>query len=199
MEAQPPLRRPGCLQTQLFPAGAPDQLHAVRRPLHHPRGHGHRGPRLPHDGVDSAATGAAHPWSRRSAGPSRVRPAFVARAAARPPLAEILRSNSSALEPVFTGLISKACDTAAPRRAARALLALADGLTAHVLIAPSPPPRRWAPSTGTSPTTDAPPASGAQRPVDGPAGQRRFPAAPSTSRLLDPPLSNGSSSRPGDG
>lgn len=65
---------------------------------------------------------------------ARVWLAFVAQAAVSPPLAKTLRSNYTGLQTVFTRLISEASDTEDPERAARTLLALADGLTAHVLI-----------------------------------------------------------------
>jgi len=65
---------------------------------------------------------------------ARVWLAFVARAAISPPLAEVLRGNYAELEDMFTRLISAALDTADARREARALLALADGLTTHVLV-----------------------------------------------------------------
>ncbi|MCR8577449.1 TetR/AcrR family transcriptional regulator [Streptomyces sp. Isolate_219] len=65
---------------------------------------------------------------------ARVWLAFVAQAAVSPPLAGILRTNYAGLQTVFAQLIAEASDTAHPDRAARTLLALADGLTAHVLI-----------------------------------------------------------------
>lgn len=65
---------------------------------------------------------------------ARVWLAFVAQAAVSPSLAEILRTNYAGLHTVFARLISEACDAADPDRAARTLLALADGLTTHVLI-----------------------------------------------------------------
>ncbi|MFG3113441.1 TetR/AcrR family transcriptional regulator [Streptomyces sp. NPDC048197] len=65
---------------------------------------------------------------------ARVWLAFVAQAAVSPSLAEILRSNYTGLQTVFTRLVSEASDIEDPERAARTLLALADGLTAHVLI-----------------------------------------------------------------
>ncbi|MGW1377920.1 TetR/AcrR family transcriptional regulator [Streptomyces sp. NPDC002446] len=65
---------------------------------------------------------------------ARVWLAFVAQAAVSPSLAEILRTNYTGLQTVFTRLISEACDSPDPDRAARTLLALADGLTTHVLI-----------------------------------------------------------------
>ncbi|MGP8298654.1 TetR/AcrR family transcriptional regulator [Streptomyces inhibens] len=65
---------------------------------------------------------------------ARVWLAFVAQAAVSPSLAEILRSNYAGLQTVFARLIAEAADTPDPDRAARTLLALADGLTTHVLI-----------------------------------------------------------------
>ncbi|MQS36215.1 TetR/AcrR family transcriptional regulator [Streptomyces katsurahamanus] len=75
---------------------------------------------------------------------ARVWLAFVAQAAVSEALAVPLRANYAALQEAFTQLISEAgedggedADRAAPRdprREARTLLALADGLTAHVLI-----------------------------------------------------------------
>ncbi|MFI5546270.1 TetR/AcrR family transcriptional regulator [Streptomyces sp. NPDC051815] len=77
---------------------------------------------------------------------ARVWLAFLAQAAVDETLAETMRRNQAALQEVFTGLISQACqgqDQAgagggavaldAPREA-RTVLALADGLTAHVLV-----------------------------------------------------------------
>lgn len=66
--------------------------------------------------------------------------AFVAQAAVSEALAKTLKVNYAALQEAFTRLISEAredADGAAPldpEREARTLLALADGLTAHVLI-----------------------------------------------------------------
>ncbi|MFI0715185.1 TetR/AcrR family transcriptional regulator [Streptomyces inhibens] len=65
---------------------------------------------------------------------ARVWLAFVAQAAVTPSLAEILRSNYAGLQTAFARLIAEAADTPDPDRAARTLLALADGLTTHVLI-----------------------------------------------------------------
>ncbi|MER6910348.1 TetR/AcrR family transcriptional regulator [Streptomyces sp. NPDC000594] len=71
---------------------------------------------------------------------ARVWLAFVAQAAVSEALARTLTANYAALEETFTRLVSEAGEDADratapdPRRAARALLALADGLTAHVLI-----------------------------------------------------------------
>ncbi|MFD4247368.1 TetR/AcrR family transcriptional regulator [Streptomyces sp. NPDC058525] len=74
---------------------------------------------------------------------ARVWLAFVAQAAVSEVLAKTLRENYAALHDAFTRLISEASEAAAdaegglaldPRLEARTLLALADGLTAHVLI-----------------------------------------------------------------
>ncbi|MET3985254.1 TetR/AcrR family transcriptional regulator [Streptomyces sp. PvR034] len=71
---------------------------------------------------------------------ARVWLAFVAQAAVSEVLAHTLKANYSALQEAFTRLIEEAgqdADGAAPldpRREARTLIALADGLTTHVLI-----------------------------------------------------------------
>ncbi|GAA2710217.1 TetR/AcrR family transcriptional regulator [Actinoplanes palleronii] len=65
---------------------------------------------------------------------ARIWLAFVARAAVSPALAEVLRGNYAQLEGMFTRLISVASDAPDARAEARALLALADGLTTHVLV-----------------------------------------------------------------
>ncbi|MFJ5549458.1 TetR/AcrR family transcriptional regulator [Streptomyces sp. NPDC093225] len=69
---------------------------------------------------------------------ARVWLAFLAQAAVSEPLAVILRANYAGLEDVFTGLVVDAtaptAGEGAARRAARTLLALADGLTGHVLV-----------------------------------------------------------------
>ncbi|MFG2831797.1 TetR/AcrR family transcriptional regulator [Streptomyces sp. NPDC048434] len=65
---------------------------------------------------------------------ARVWLAFVAQAAVSLSLAKILRTNYAQLRAVFARLIAEASDTSDPDRAARTLLALADGLTTHVLI-----------------------------------------------------------------
>lgn len=83
---------------------------------------------------------------------ARVWLAFVAQAAVSEALAGTLRANYAALEEVFARLIAEAAETDGgaesaepvagaprpepldPRRASRTLLALADGLTAHVLV-----------------------------------------------------------------
>ncbi|MER5988930.1 TetR/AcrR family transcriptional regulator [Streptomyces sp. NPDC001787] len=71
---------------------------------------------------------------------ARVWLAFVAQAAVSTVLAKTLKANYAALQEVFARLISEADESAGsavpldPQREARTLLALADGLTAHVLI-----------------------------------------------------------------
>ncbi|OEV13913.1 TetR/AcrR family transcriptional regulator [Streptomyces nanshensis] len=77
---------------------------------------------------------------------ARIWLAFVARAAVSPPLAEALRSSYAALEELFVRLVAEAAteaahaegraagSAAAHRREARALIALADGLTGHVVL-----------------------------------------------------------------
>ncbi|MFE6844080.1 TetR/AcrR family transcriptional regulator [Streptomyces sp. NPDC057686] len=71
---------------------------------------------------------------------ARVWLAFVAQAAVSEPLAGTLKANYAALQESFTQLIAEAAEDADravpldPQREARTLLALADGLTAHVLI-----------------------------------------------------------------
>ncbi|MFB7915663.1 TetR/AcrR family transcriptional regulator [Streptomyces sp. NPDC056061] len=71
---------------------------------------------------------------------ARVWLAFVAQAAVGEPLARTLRANYAELEEAVVRLVAEAADEADrgtvidPRREARTLLALADGLTTHVLI-----------------------------------------------------------------
>jgi AcrR family transcriptional regulator len=68
---------------------------------------------------------------------ARVWLAFVAQATVSKVLARTLKANYATLQEAFTHLISEAAEGADhldPQREARALLALADGLTAHVLI-----------------------------------------------------------------
>jgi AcrR family transcriptional regulator len=71
---------------------------------------------------------------------ARVWLAFVAQAAVSKTLATTLRANYAALQEAFTCLIVEVDESAGravsldPQREARTLLALADGLTAHVLI-----------------------------------------------------------------
>ncbi|MFB7667768.1 TetR/AcrR family transcriptional regulator [Kitasatospora sp. NPDC056138] len=71
---------------------------------------------------------------------ARVWLAFVAQAVVSEPLADTLKANYAALQEAFTRLIREAGESAGgdvpvdPQREARTLLALADGLTTHVLI-----------------------------------------------------------------
>ncbi|MER6046949.1 TetR/AcrR family transcriptional regulator [Streptomyces sp. NPDC001793] len=65
---------------------------------------------------------------------ARVWLAFVAQAAVTPRLAASLRDSYTELQQLFARLIAEATGTATPQRSARALLALTDGLTTHVLI-----------------------------------------------------------------
>ncbi|MDT0341625.1 TetR/AcrR family transcriptional regulator [Streptomyces litchfieldiae] len=71
---------------------------------------------------------------------ARVWLAFVAQAAVSEALARTLKANYAALQEAFTRLISEADEGTEravpldPQREARTLLALADGLTTHVLI-----------------------------------------------------------------
>ncbi|MFJ1796338.1 TetR/AcrR family transcriptional regulator [Kitasatospora griseola] len=60
--------------------------------------------------------------------------AFLAAAAVDPALAAGLRTSYTDLETLLTDLIAAAVDTPDPAHHAHTLLALADGLTAHVLI-----------------------------------------------------------------
>ncbi|SER05729.1 transcriptional regulator, TetR family [Lentzea xinjiangensis] len=67
---------------------------------------------------------------------ARIWLAFVAQAVVREPLARTLRNSYAALEDLLTRLVAEAAGNgpADPRAEARALLALADGLTTHVLM-----------------------------------------------------------------
>lgn len=71
---------------------------------------------------------------------ARVWLAFVAQAAVSETLARVLKANYATLEEAFARLVSEAGESADravpldPQREARTLLALADGLTAHILI-----------------------------------------------------------------
>ncbi|MFD7645527.1 TetR/AcrR family transcriptional regulator [Kitasatospora sp. NPDC059795] len=65
---------------------------------------------------------------------ARVWLAFLAAAAVNPALADDLRGSYTDLEALLTRLIADAGDLPDPAAEARTLLALADGLTAHVLI-----------------------------------------------------------------
>lgn len=85
---------------------------------------------------------------------ARVWLAFVAQAAVNEALAGTLKASYAALEESFAGLVAEALEDPAravpvdPRREARTLLALADGLTAHVLIGHLTPGR---PRTSSTP------------------------------------------------
>ncbi|MCB5181712.1 TetR/AcrR family transcriptional regulator [Streptomyces antimicrobicus] len=72
---------------------------------------------------------------------ARIWLAFLAQAVVSAPLARTLRTDYAALEDAFTRLVGQAAEETGAqtgpddaRRAARTLLALADGLTAHVLV-----------------------------------------------------------------
>ncbi|ASU84164.1 TetR/AcrR family transcriptional regulator [Nocardiopsis gilva YIM 90087] len=65
---------------------------------------------------------------------ARVWLTFVAQAAVSPSLAAVLRSSYADLQQMLTRLIGESTGTNDPQAAARALIALADGLTAHVLV-----------------------------------------------------------------
>lgn len=105
--------------------------------------------RLVRSPAQSAATALGHAATEVSLlrdehrAEARVWLAFVAQAAVSEVLAKTLRENYTALQDVFTRLISEAGEDAEsaggatpldPRLEARTLLALADGLTAHVLV-----------------------------------------------------------------
>lgn len=102
--------------------------------------------RLVRSPAQSAATALGHAATEISLlreehrAEARVWLAFVAQAAVSEALAKTLKENYAALEDAFTRLVSEAggdADGAVPlgsRLEARTLLALADGLTAHVLI-----------------------------------------------------------------
>ncbi|MFD7454067.1 TetR/AcrR family transcriptional regulator [Kitasatospora sp. NPDC059827] len=65
---------------------------------------------------------------------ARIWLAFLAAAAVNPALAADLRAGYTDLEGLLARLVAEAAPTLDPRREARTLLALADGLTGHVLI-----------------------------------------------------------------
>ncbi|MEU5384206.1 TetR/AcrR family transcriptional regulator [Kitasatospora cineracea] len=74
---------------------------------------------------------------------ARIWLAFIAQAAVSEPLADPLRTGYTALQDLLVRLITESADSGStderptppdPRREARTLLALADGLTTHVLI-----------------------------------------------------------------
>ncbi|MFJ3632833.1 TetR/AcrR family transcriptional regulator [Streptomyces sp. NPDC090112] len=110
--------------------------------------------RLVRTPAQSAASAVGHAATEialldeRHRSEARVWLAFLAQAAVDETLAETMRRNQAALQEVFTGLISQACqgqgqgqggdgDGAVAldaAREARTVLALADGLTAHVLV-----------------------------------------------------------------
>jgi AcrR family transcriptional regulator len=91
------------------------------------RGGSHGPASLAHAAAEIALLDDAHRTE------ARVWLAFVARAAVSPPLAETLCRNYDALEAMTERLIS-ASGVADPHGEARTLLALADGLTTHVLV-----------------------------------------------------------------
>ncbi|MFE6664879.1 TetR/AcrR family transcriptional regulator [Streptomyces sp. NPDC057697] len=102
--------------------------------------------RLVRSPAQSAATALGHAAAEVSLlrdehrAEARVWLAFVAQAAVTPSLARTVKANYAALQEAFTQLVQEAREDVAPsapfdpRRAARTLLALADGLTTHVLI-----------------------------------------------------------------
>jgi AcrR family transcriptional regulator len=65
---------------------------------------------------------------------ARVWLAFVARAAVSPPLAAELRADYAQFHDVVVSLLREAAAADDPHTQARALIALADGLTTHVLV-----------------------------------------------------------------
>ncbi|MFJ5814449.1 TetR/AcrR family transcriptional regulator [Streptomyces sp. NPDC093108] len=102
--------------------------------------------RLVRSPAQSAATALGHAAAEISLlrdehrAEARVWLAFVAQAAVSPALAQTLKANYVALHEAFTQLIEEAGEDADrsapfdPRLEARTLLALADGLTTHVLV-----------------------------------------------------------------
>ncbi|MDO0930417.1 TetR family transcriptional regulator C-terminal domain-containing protein [Streptomyces sp. DG2A-72] len=105
--------------------------------------------RLSSSPAQSAASALGHAATeiallrRQHRAEARVWLAFVAQAAVSEPLAAKLRSSYAALQDLLGRLITEAGEsgpaddnpaTLDPQREARALLALADGLTSHVLI-----------------------------------------------------------------
>ncbi|MYV99092.1 TetR family transcriptional regulator C-terminal domain-containing protein [Streptomyces sp. SID3343] len=102
--------------------------------------------RLVRSPAQSAATALGHAVSEFSLlaeehrAEARVWLAFVAQATVSEVLASTLATNYQALQETFTSLIAEAAESNDPavpldaQREARTLLALADGLTAHVLI-----------------------------------------------------------------
>ncbi|MGW1101374.1 TetR/AcrR family transcriptional regulator [Streptomyces sp. NPDC002540] len=108
--------------------------------------------RLVRSPAQSAATALGHAVAEMSLlreehrAEARVWLAFVAQAVVSEPLARMLKANYAALQEVFARLISEADEGADravpldPQREARTLLALADGLTSHVLVGHLTPP-----------------------------------------------------------
>ncbi|MFE3200578.1 TetR/AcrR family transcriptional regulator [Embleya sp. NPDC055664] len=108
--------------------------------------------RLVRSPAQSAATALGHAASEfallrdEHRAEARVWLAFLAQAAISAPLAAILKTNYAALEESFTHLITTAAATPNPpipldpHHEARTLLALADGLTTHVLLGHLTPP-----------------------------------------------------------
>ncbi|MFR9722186.1 TetR/AcrR family transcriptional regulator [Streptomyces sp. MS19] len=96
--------------------------------------------RLARSPAQSAATAVGHAaveialLEEEHRAEARVWLAFVAQAAVSEPLAATLRENYAALQGSFTRLLAEAGTGADAEREAHALLALADGLTAHVLV-----------------------------------------------------------------
>jgi AcrR family transcriptional regulator len=102
--------------------------------------------RLLRSPAQSAATALGHAagevslLAEEDRAEARVWLAFVAQAVVSEALARTLKANYAALEEAFTGLVSEAVRDGGgsvpldPRREARTVLALADGLTTHVLI-----------------------------------------------------------------
>lgn len=105
--------------------------------------------RLARSPAQSAATALGHAASEiallreEHRAEARIWLAFVAQAAVSEPLAGPLRTSYAALQDLLVRLITEATESGSadesaappdPRRAARTLLALADGLTSHVLI-----------------------------------------------------------------
>ncbi|MEU8825421.1 TetR family transcriptional regulator C-terminal domain-containing protein [Streptomyces sp. NPDC048636] len=105
--------------------------------------------RLSSSPAQSAATALGHAATeiallrRQHRAEARVWLAFVAQAAVSEPLAAKLRISYAALQDLLARLLTEASEsgpaddnpaTLDPQREARALLALADGLTSHVLI-----------------------------------------------------------------
>ncbi|MFB6718294.1 MULTISPECIES: TetR/AcrR family transcriptional regulator [unclassified Streptomyces] len=108
--------------------------------------------RLVRSPAQSAATALGHAVAEMSLlreehrAEARVWLAFVAQAVVSEPLARTLKANYAALQEMFARLISEADEGADravpldPQREARTLLALADGLTSHVLFGHLTPP-----------------------------------------------------------